>query len=89
MKVTIKGQVTIPAQVRKFLAIKPHDEVTFIFSGEQVILQKAHPTQALNRFTHLLGCRQTGHSTEELMREIRPHSFDKNDPGSLEKAPKL
>lgn len=85
MKVTTKGQVTIPAQVRKFLAIKPHDDVAFIVTGEQVILKKSESGRAINRFANLLGCRQTGHSTEELMKEIRPHAFDENDPGSLGK----
>ena len=81
MKVTTKGQVTIPAKVRDFLHIEPHDEVSFTVEGDQVILKKASPPTGENRFQKLLGCRKTGHSTEQLMREIRPYAFTNDDPG--------
>ena len=36
--VTMKGQVTIPAEVRQLLAIAPNDKVAFIVDGDQVRL---------------------------------------------------
>lgn len=40
MKVTTKGQVTIPRQIRRHLNITPHDEVNFVLVGGRVVLQK-------------------------------------------------
>ena len=34
MKVTTKGQVAIPVEIRELLAIQPHDDVTFVVSGD-------------------------------------------------------
>jgi len=84
MKVTTKGQVTIPAQVREFLSIQPHDDVTFVVSGDQVILQKSDQIQTTGRFADLLGCRKTGHTSDELMKILRPYAFDNNDPALKE-----
>lgn len=40
---TSKGQATIPAEVRKSLALKAGDKVTFEIIDHKVILQKAQP----------------------------------------------
>ena len=40
MKVTEKGQVTIPIEIRQKLGILPHTEVEFAISGRNVILRK-------------------------------------------------
>jgi AbrB family looped-hinge helix DNA binding protein len=37
-KVTSKGQVTIPVEIRKKLGIRTEDKVDFILDGERVIL---------------------------------------------------
>jgi len=37
-KVTSKGQVTIPIEIRKKLGIRTEDKVDFILDGERVIL---------------------------------------------------
>jgi AbrB family looped-hinge helix DNA binding protein len=37
-KVTSKGQVTIPNEIRKKLGIRTEDKVDFILDGERVIL---------------------------------------------------
>ena len=34
--VTSKGQVTIPAHIRKFLGVRPHDKVTFLIRNGRV-----------------------------------------------------
>ena len=43
MKVTIKGQVTIPVQVRGYLGITPHDDVNFCIADGRVLLVKTEP----------------------------------------------
>lgn len=44
MRVTIKGQVTIPQQVRKKLGIFPGSEVEFVIRGDSVRLEKSAKT---------------------------------------------
>jgi len=39
--VTTKGQVTIPAEIRARLGIKPRDRVTFELNGDTATLKKA------------------------------------------------
>lgn len=39
--VTQKGQVTIPAEVRKALGLKPHDKVTFELEGDVAKIKRA------------------------------------------------
>ncbi|MGI8549859.1 MAG: AbrB/MazE/SpoVT family DNA-binding domain-containing protein [Dehalococcoidia bacterium] len=39
--VTQKGQVTIPASVRKIMWLKPQDRVSFSIEGDQVVLSNA------------------------------------------------
>jgi AbrB family looped-hinge helix DNA binding protein len=39
MKVTSKGQVTIPRNVRQRLGIFPHSEVEFVVEGNTVVLR--------------------------------------------------
>ena len=39
-KVTTKGQITIPQEIREELNINPSDTVYFITEGEKLILQK-------------------------------------------------
>lgn len=41
MRVTQKGQVTVPLEIRKKLGILPNTEVEFVVSGQNVILRKA------------------------------------------------
>ena len=42
--VTQKGQVTIPAEVRKLLGVSPHDKVAFVVEDQQVRLT---PTKSI------------------------------------------
>jgi AbrB family looped-hinge helix DNA binding protein len=39
--VSPKGQITIPAEVRRLLGVKPKDKITIIVEGEAVTLQPA------------------------------------------------
>lgn len=40
MRVTSKGQVTIPVEVRERLSIHPEDEVEFVVEGDRAFLRK-------------------------------------------------
>lgn len=40
MKVTDKGQVTVPIEIRRKMGIFPNTEVEFAISGQEVILRK-------------------------------------------------
>ena len=42
--VTQRGQVTVPAEVRRLLGIKPHDRVTFVIENGQVRLKRPEYT---------------------------------------------
>ena len=44
MRITSKGQVTIPLEIRKKAGLEPHTEVTFSLSRGVVILKKAAGT---------------------------------------------
>jgi AbrB family looped-hinge helix DNA binding protein len=41
MKITSKGQVTIPQDIREAMGLLPHTEVTFVRKGNRVYLEKA------------------------------------------------
>ena len=42
--ITAKGQVTIPADIRKALGLKPRDKVAFIFDEGEVKLEPSSST---------------------------------------------
>ena len=68
MKVTSKGQVTIPQRIRKLLNIKPASEVEFIVEdGERVYIQARANDQAGNRFAGLRGSATVTMTTDEIM----------------------
>ena len=48
-RVTIKGQVTIPKEIREALGIEPGDAVVFLLDGERALLKRirAQPLTAL------------------------------------------
>jgi len=41
MRITSKGQVTIPQDIRERYGLLPHTEVEFVVAGESVVLRKA------------------------------------------------
>ena len=40
MRITAKGQVTIPKEIRQKAGLLPHTNVEFILSGREVVLRK-------------------------------------------------
>ena len=68
MRVTIKGQVTIPIEIREKLGITPDTEVDFLQEGDRVFLVKRKGTdRATRRFKKLRGIATVKMTTEEIM----------------------
>lgn len=69
MRVTNKGQVTIPIAVRKKAGLLPNTEVEFIVKGNTVIVKKAEKTLRRGRrvVTTMRGKASKGFSTDEIM----------------------
>ena len=40
-KITSKGQITIPIDIRKSLNVKPGDKVVFMQEGEKIVIANA------------------------------------------------
>jgi AbrB family looped-hinge helix DNA binding protein len=72
MRVTIKGQVTIPKNVREKLGIQPLSEVEFVEEQGRVFLVKKEPGKRGNKkFARVRGSATAKMSTEEIMRLTR------------------
>lgn len=41
MRITEKGQVTIPIEIRKKMGLLPNTEVEFVISGQNVVIKKS------------------------------------------------
>ena len=68
MRVTTKGQVTIPLKIRQKLKIKPASEVNFIISQDgRVYIEKAKSDSTRERFSKLRGVATIKMTTEEIM----------------------
>ncbi|MEW6379810.1 MAG: AbrB/MazE/SpoVT family DNA-binding domain-containing protein [bacterium] len=68
MRVTAKGQVTIPQHIREKLGIAPNSEVEFLEEDERVYLVKKAPeTMRENRFRRFRGVATIKMSTDEIM----------------------
>jgi AbrB family looped-hinge helix DNA binding protein len=69
MKITSKGQVTIPQHVRERLGLLPHTEVDFEVQGEVALLRKATGRRSRGRalIEHMRGRGSGAMSTDEIM----------------------
>ncbi|MBA3028167.1 MAG: AbrB/MazE/SpoVT family DNA-binding domain-containing protein [Desulfobacteraceae bacterium] len=68
MRVTTKGQVTIPINIREKLGITPNTEVEFLQEGNRVYLVKRKGTApATRRFNKLRGVATVKMTTDEIM----------------------
>jgi len=68
MKVTTKGQVTIPQEIRERLGLLPHTEVDFEVRGDGVLLRKAATKSRGTRVVeHLRGRGTVRMSTDEIL----------------------
>jgi antitoxin PrlF len=84
---TIKGQVTIPKRLREYLGLSPGDTVRFEYTedGAVRIVPPRKPDKGkggnVSRFSALRGTRNTGMSTDEIMKLLRGYSDNAGDPG--------
>jgi AbrB family looped-hinge helix DNA binding protein len=71
MRITSKGQVTIPAEIREQAGLLPHTEVNFEFDGKAVRIVRAPNGKNGGRGTrliaHLRGRGDVALSTDEIM----------------------
>jgi AbrB family looped-hinge helix DNA binding protein len=71
MRITSKGQVTIPAEIRERAGLLPHTEVEFEFDGKVVRIVRAKTRNKDGRGTrlvaHLRGRGDIAMSTDAIM----------------------
>lgn len=68
MRVTTKGQVTIPQEIREKLRITPSDEVDFIEDKNRIYLVKREGVaKKKSRFGKLRGIANVKMTTDEIM----------------------
>ncbi len=68
MRVTTKGQVTIPVDLREKFGLYPLTEVEFRESGDQLVIQKASEQDRGKRLVEKLrGRGQVKMTTDEIM----------------------
>lgn len=78
-KVTQKGQVTIPHQIRSLLSIKTGDEVIFQIDKEKVLLKKREASiKNISKYIGFLS-HLTGRRIEEIICELRGNANDIGD----------
>ena len=73
MKITTKGQVTIPQEIRERLGLLPHTEVDFEVRGDVVVLTKAKGGRRRGRrvVEALRGRGDVPMSTDEILAHTR------------------
>jgi AbrB family looped-hinge helix DNA binding protein len=71
MRITSKGQVTIPAEIREQAGLLPHTEVNFEFDGKAVRIVRAKKQNSDGRgarlIAHLRGRGDVAMSTDAIM----------------------
>ncbi len=71
MRITSKGQVTIPAEIREQAGLLPHTEVEFEYDGSAVRIVRARTRKSGGRgqrvVDHLRGRGDVALTTEDIM----------------------
>ena len=68
MRVTIKGQVTIPQHIREKLGIVPATDIEFVEEKDRVyIVKKEGPENRSKKFKKLRGIATVRMTTDEIM----------------------
>ena len=73
MRVSTKGQVTIPLDIRDQLGLLPHTEILMIARGNRVIIEKKADTSARGKYilNRMTGKASVKMSTDEIMKITR------------------
>jgi AbrB family looped-hinge helix DNA binding protein len=67
MRVTTKGQVTIPRDIREALGISPETEIDFIEDGGRFYIVKTDEPKVTGKFRKFRGIASAKMSTDEIM----------------------
>jgi AbrB family looped-hinge helix DNA binding protein len=74
VRVTTKGQVTIPQHIREKLGIVPATDIEFVEEKDRVyILKKEGPGNRNNKFRKLRGIATIRMTTDEILALTRDH----------------
>lgn len=73
MKITSKGQVTIPQEIREKTGLLPDTEVEFVVRGNvvQIVKSKRSPSRGASIVNAMRGRATTKLSTDEIMKLTR------------------
>lgn len=72
MKITTKGQVTIPQEIREEFGLLPHTEVEFrVRDGEVVLVKSSRGARGRRIVEHLRGRGNVNMTTDEIMQLTR------------------
>jgi len=81
MRITSKGQVTIPIEIREQFGFLPHSEVEFVIEGDQVVVRKATSSGesfADRLIRHMSGAGTGDMTTDEIMELTRGEDWDQS-----------
>jgi len=67
MRVTTKGQVTIPRSVREVLGIVPETEIDFVEDHGRFYIVKSSQPKSMGRFAKFRGIATAKMSTEQIL----------------------
>lgn len=75
MRITSKGQVTIPVDIRELAGLLPHTEVRFVYDGTTVtvvpVRDRAAATEGGDFVDRMSGRSDVGMTTDEIMALMR------------------
>lgn len=73
MKITSKGQITIPQEIRERLGLLPETEVEFVVKGNavQIVKSRRAESRGAKLVQRLRGRAAGGMSTDEIMKLMR------------------
>ena len=69
-KITSKGQITLPKEVRRRLGIGPGDQVEFVEENGKYVLKKIVKVFPFDAYVGFLKS-QRGSDTDQIIRELR------------------
>ncbi|RMD49326.1 MAG: AbrB/MazE/SpoVT family DNA-binding domain-containing protein [Ignavibacteria bacterium] len=69
VNISPKGQITLPAKIRKRLGLKSHDKVALIFRGDELILKPLRGT--IRDFRGALKPRQKPENFQAVTEEVK------------------
>ena len=75
-KITTKGQVTIPKQLREHLGLKPGSNVDFELADDGRVFLKTDGPKPESRFARLRGSAKLDMTTDEIMALTRGEHID-------------